>query len=298
VQHGAENKAAPAAADINAASGRPSGRYHLIPDFAYPSGTRLAVNFCVAYDVMIKRVLAGEPPMERTQGEFGGRVGVWRLLELFDRHGVKATFFTPGRVCELYPRSLEAIAAGGHEIAAMPWEKRIPAQEKEELDHLRETTTAIAKAAGKRPAGFSGLHKIHLLRAEGYRYRTTLIESAAETPYYIADGEGNALLNLPGRFPLDDAMYFHFGWMGSRPGGQHLADPEQVFRIWLAAFRAFYRRGTYMRVLVHPFVSGRALRIAMLERLIVKMKGFPGLWFPTCAELADYCLARFPIRAG
>ena len=287
----------PGAADINAASGRPSGRYHLIPNFAYPSGTRLAVNFCVAYDVMIKRVLGNEPAMERTQGEFGGRVGVWRLLELFNRHGVNATFFTPGRVCEIYPRSLEAITAAGHEIAAMPWEKRIPSDENEEMDHLRKTTAAIAKAAGIRPVGFSGLHQLRLLQAEGYRYRTTLIESAAEIPYYIADDEDHILLNLPARFPLDDAMYFHFGWMGSHAGGQRLADPEHVFGIWLSAFRAAYRAQSYLRVLVHPFVSGRALRISMLDRLIVEMKRRPGVWFPTCAEMADYCLERFPCAA-
>lgn len=292
-----EPRPAPGAADINAASGRPSGRYHLIPDFALPSGTRMAVNFCVAYDVMIKRVLGNEPAMERTQGEFGGRVGVWRLLELFNRHGVNATFFTPGRVCELFPRSLEAIAAAGHEIAAMPWEKRIPSDENEELEHLRKTTAAIEKVAGTRPVGFSGLHQIRLLQAEGYRYRTTLIESAAEIPYYIADDKNHRLLNLPARFPLDDAMYFHFGWMGSHPGGQHLADPEHVFKIWLSAFHAAYRARGYLRVLVHPFVSGRALRIAMLDRLIVEMKRRPGVWFPTCAEMADYCLERFPCAA-
>jgi peptidoglycan/xylan/chitin deacetylase (PgdA/CDA1 family) len=48
---------------------------------------------------MLLRRLLNEPPMQPAKGEFGGRVGIWRLIELFDLHGVKATIFTPGRIC-------------------------------------------------------------------------------------------------------------------------------------------------------------------------------------------------------
>jgi peptidoglycan/xylan/chitin deacetylase (PgdA/CDA1 family) len=37
--------------------------------------------------------------MQLAKGEFGGRVGIWRLLELFASHGIHATIFTPGRIC-------------------------------------------------------------------------------------------------------------------------------------------------------------------------------------------------------
>ena len=46
------------------------------------------------------------------------------------------------------------------------------------------------------------------------------------------------------------------------------------------------------------FQSGRALRIAMLDRLIARMKTLPGVWFPTCEQVARYCLDRHPPRAG
>jgi hypothetical protein len=49
-----------------------------------------------------------------------------------------------------------------------------------------------------------------------------------------------------------------------------------------------------MNIVLHPFVSGRSLRIAMLEKLILQMKQRPGVWFPTCQELARYCIDRFP----
>jgi peptidoglycan-N-acetylglucosamine deacetylase len=49
---------------------------------------------------------------------------------------------------------------------------------------------------------------------------------------------------------------------------------------------------------MHPFQSGRALRIAMLDRLIARMKTLPGVWFPTCEQVARYCVERHPPRAG
>ena len=45
---------------------------------------------------------------------------------------------------------------------------------------------------------------------------------------------------------------------------------------------------------MHPFVSGRTLRVAMLDRLIARMKTLPGVWFPNCGEVAQYCLEKFP----
>ena len=122
-----------------------------IRDFAYPEGLRLAVNFTVDFDAMLNRRLQNEPVMELSQGEFGGRVGVWRLLELFDRHGIRATFFTPGRICELYPHSLEAVAGRGHELANHMWEHRVPEDPQQEWDHLTKTTKAIEALCGKQP---------------------------------------------------------------------------------------------------------------------------------------------------
>jgi hypothetical protein len=49
---------------------------------------------------------------------------------------------------------------------------------------------------------------------------------------------------------------------------------------------------------MHPFQSGRALRIAMLDRLIGKMKTLPGVWFPTCEQVSRHCIDHHPPRAG
>jgi peptidoglycan-N-acetylglucosamine deacetylase len=274
-----------------------SARHQFIPDFAWPPGIRIAVNFTLDFDAMLLRRLLGEPPMQLAKGEFGGRVGIWRLIELFDSHDVKATIFTPGRICELYPEALRAAVRSGHEIADHMWEHRVPKESALEEDHLARTVAALETISGYRPAGTRSGHTAALLRKYGYVYRSQ--GSADQRPHYEFDeGGGNCLVNLPFHYVIDDAMYYNFNWLGSDSPAQRIADPERVHDIWWAAFREQYREGGYLNVCMHPFQSGRALRVAMLDRLIAEMKRLPGVWFPTCNEVARHCLEQFPPRSA
>ena len=38
---------------------------------------------------------------------------------------------------------------------------------------------------------------------------------------------------------------------------------------------------------MHPQFSGRPSRIALLREMIAFMRGFEGVWFATCAEVAE-----------
>jgi peptidoglycan-N-acetylglucosamine deacetylase len=264
-----------------------------IARLVYPTGIQLAVNFTADFDTMLLRRLMNEPPMQLAKGEFGGRVGIWRLIELFDTHKIKATIFTPGRICELYPQAVRAVARSGHEVADHMWEHRVPQDAALEQDHLRKTVAALERLTGKRPVGTRSSHSLPLLRDEGFIY---VSENAGDhLPYYVRNPSRQAcLLNLPFHFAIDDAMFFSFAWMGSGNAAQRLTDSDRVFDLWWDAFMHQYRQGGYLNVCLHPFVSGRALRIAMLDRLITRMKTLPGVWFPSCEELARHILETTP----
>ncbi|MBI4192554.1 MAG: polysaccharide deacetylase family protein [Betaproteobacteria bacterium] len=269
--------------------------YHLIKNFKYPKGIRIAVNFTFDFDSMLKLRLSNEPIMELTEGEFGGRVGIWNALDLFDRQNIKFTLFTPGRICELYPDAVREAQKRGHEIANHTWEHRVPKEPELERDHLRKATDALEKLCGKKPVGTRSNHKISSLNAEGYLYDSQRFKDSDEIPYYVLqDGGQSCILNLPFHLVTDDAMYFRFGWQGATNAGNRLADPEHVYQILTSAFRQYYKMGKYFNVCCHPYISGRSMRIAVLERLIVDMKKMPGVWFCTCEELARYCLENFP----
>src|SRR6478736_2098025 len=128
-------------------------RYEFIDDLKWPDRARIAVNFTADFDAMLYRRILNEPALQLAKGEFGGRVGIWRLIELFDSHAIKATIFTPGRICELYPQALRAVVESGHEIADHMWEHRVPKEPALEEDHLGKTVAALERVAGRRPVG-------------------------------------------------------------------------------------------------------------------------------------------------
>ena len=68
---------------------RYDARHQRIPNLTWPAGARIAVNLTADFDAMLLRRLLNEPPMQLAKGEFGGRVGIWRLIALFDAHGIK-----------------------------------------------------------------------------------------------------------------------------------------------------------------------------------------------------------------
>jgi peptidoglycan-N-acetylglucosamine deacetylase len=154
--------------ELRSAADAYAARHQFIPDLTWPEGVRIAVNFTCDFDAMLLRRLLNEPPMQLAKGEFGGRVGIWRLIELFDVHGVKATIFTPGRICELYPEALRAVVESGHEIADHMWEHRVPKEPALEEDHLAKTVTALERIAGRRPVGTRSSHSAALLRQYGF----------------------------------------------------------------------------------------------------------------------------------
>src|ERR671930_252009 len=86
----------------------------------WPQGMRAAAAFTFDFDA--EEVWIGEDPRnaERpgvlSQGTYGAKVAVPRLLELLRRHDMRATFFVPGRVAERYPDRVREILADGHEV--------------------------------------------------------------------------------------------------------------------------------------------------------------------------------------
>lgn len=86
-------------------------------------------------------------------------LGLARFLDLFEKHGVRASFFAIGRDCEVPSKRdlLRRAAEQGHEIANHSFTHRIglgnlPAEEID--DEIARANQAIENATGERPTGF------------------------------------------------------------------------------------------------------------------------------------------------
>src|ERR1035438_2453972 len=77
----------------------------------------------VAYGVDVDAVAGwlgsyggGDSPDDISRGLFAGEGGTPRRLRLFERQGVRTTWFIPGHSVETFPEQMAAVVDGGHEI--------------------------------------------------------------------------------------------------------------------------------------------------------------------------------------
>ncbi len=234
--------------------------------------------------------LAADPTNARrpgvlSQGAYGPRVGVYRILSCLERNAVPATFFIPGLIVERYPEAVAAIAAAGHEIAHHGYTHHSPADMKpeEELAEMRRATALIVQATGRRPVGYRSpswdfsASTLGFLRDEGFLYSSNLMD---DDRAYVHPG---GLVELPVQWMLDDAPFFLFRPPYSRP----ISPPEAALSTWQAELDAVAaEEGRCFVLTMHPQLSGRASRVALLDRLIAHARDRAGARFMRCADYA------------
>lgn len=264
-----------------------------IPGFVFPGGVKVIINFTVDFDAMIFRKFLREPKLWCAQGEFGGRTGLWRLLDVFGEFDVRTTLFLPGQTGLLYPEVLRRAVREGHEIANHMWDHHIPTTLEEEAVHMDRTDTLIKGLTGQYPAGTRSEHDLAALRDHAYTYVSYTPQG--EFPFYVYyENMGKWMLNLPISFIHDDAMFFYFGWFGSRNEQQRIQSPEAFLQTLLEAYAAARETTGYMNIVIHPHLCGRLCRLEMLRRFFRRTRENGDVLFATSAWLADYILERFP----
>src|SRR4029453_5321424 len=95
-------------------------------------------------------------PALLSQGEYGSRAGLPRVLALLDRHGIPASFFVPAVSARLHPESMKAILKSGrHEVGLHGWihERNSQLDEATERDLLTRAARALEASTAKRPSG-------------------------------------------------------------------------------------------------------------------------------------------------
>jgi polysaccharide deacetylase family protein (PEP-CTERM system associated) len=108
-----------------------------------------------------------------------------RLLEVFDRHKVKGTFFVLGWVAERFPSLVRSIVDGGHEVASHGFHHQLiytltPAQFREDVHRAKVVIEHVAgcEVRGYRAPSFSivdaSLWALDVLLEEGYTYDASM----------------------------------------------------------------------------------------------------------------------------
>jgi len=264
-----------------------------------------------------------DSPDDISRGLFAGEVGVPRMLKMFERLGIKTTFFVPGHSIETFPEQIKAVAAAGHEIGLHGYSHEnpiamTPEQEEVVLDHCIKLITDIT---GKAPTGyvapwweFSNVTN-ELLLKKGIKYDHSLMHNDFQ-PYYVRVGDSwtkidyskhpsawmkplvrgteTDLIEIPANWYLDDLPPMMF--IKKSPNSHGFVNPRDIEQMWKDQFDWVYREMDYavFTMTVHPDVSGRPQVLMMLERLFEYMSSHEGVRFTTFDDIANDFAARSP----
>ena len=272
-------------AEIEAAVNKVRAGRDLNPDH-WPGGARVAV--LLSFDVDNETIWLRNNDTNvggLSQGEYGSRVALGRVLGLLDEHGVAASFFGPAVSFSLAPQMIEAIQASGrHEIGIHGWiherNATLPREEEERL--LRKAVERMTELMGERPVGYRAPswnfsdNTLDLLMEMDFLYDSSLM--ADDRPYEIvANGEPTGFVELPVDWILDDAPLMN-------PLGDRYSSPRDVLEVYKDEFDVAYDEGTTFVLTMHPHYIGHRSRIVVLRELIEHIKEKDDVWFGTHEE--------------
>jgi peptidoglycan/xylan/chitin deacetylase (PgdA/CDA1 family) len=266
---------------------------------SWPGGARVAV--LLSFDVdneTVQGLRTGTVSIgPLSQGEYGHRVALPRVLDLLEKENVPATFFFPAWSLKLAPEQADLIQAPGmHEIGVHGWihELNTSLDAETEARLVRQATDAIEAITGERPVGYRapswnhGSSTLRIIREMGFIYESSLM--ADDRPYeLVQDGEPTGIVELPVEWILDDAPLLN-------PQGQRYTNPRDVLQVWIDEFDKAWEEETMFLLTMHPHVIGHRSRIVVLEELLAHIKAKDGVWFGTHADAARWVRGQAGIR--
>ena len=257
---------------------------------SWPGGARVAVALSFDVDNETVNLRFGQPTVgELSQGQYGARAALPRVMRLLDRHAIPASFFIPAMSLMIDRGQVDLIKRSGrHEFAVHGWihemNTGLPADvERRLVQQAIDTLTALT---GTRPVGYRAPswnfspNTMSIVRELGFLYESSLM--ADDAPYeLLQDGKPTGIVELPVEWILDDAPLFS-------PRGTNYASPREVAQVWIDEFDKAYEERSLFLLTLHPHVSGHRSRIKALELLLDHIRSKPGVWFATHRAVAEY----------
>ena len=220
--------------------------------------------------------------------DYGNRVGIWRLMEIYKRHRIAMTGALNSECCGNYPEIIEAGNAQGwewmaHGVSNSLLDNTVGADE--ELETIIKVLDIIEKHTGKRPRGWlspaltESHNTLDLLAKAGLEYVADWCND--EQPYTMITRNG-PLVALPYTLEVGDFPVF------LNQGGSG----EDFYRILIDQFDVLYQEGAsnarVLSVALHPFLIGHPFRSRYLDRAIAYMREHDGVWFVTPSDILDW----------
>jgi putative urate catabolism protein len=283
------------------------------PDPKWPNGARLALQLVLNYEEGGERsVLHGDPASEtflseitaaeafparhlsmESLYEYGSRVGVWRLLRVFQQRKLPITVFGVAMALERNPEATAAMVEAGHEIASHGWRwisyQSVDAET--EREHMALAVKSIERLTGQRPLGwYTGRDSPNTRRLVvehgGFLYDA---DSYADDLPYWQTVNGKPHLVVPYTLDCNDMRFATTG--GFSTGDEFFAHLRDSFDV---LYREGERAPRMMSVGLHCRLAGRPGRSGALEHFLDHVQRHDKVWICRRIDIARHWIKHHP----
>lgn len=225
--------------------------------------------------------------------DYGNRVGVWRCLEVFDRHDIVGSVSLNAAMCSHLPEVVGEFVRRGWELfyhGHYNTQYLFGYSPDEERSAIQTSCMLIEKFAEQRVRGFL---------APALTYNETSFESAAAAGIeYVFD-----LFREDAPFPLDPgcgrliSIPYHVEINDFHALVQQGMSPKQYLALFKDHFRRLYEEGSVSAKVVglplHPYVIGTPHYIDTLDEMLGFVRSHQDVWITRATDIADWYYANY-----
>ncbi len=224
--------------------------------------------------------------------EYGSRVGVWRILELFKDFDIPVTIFAVAMAVARNPKLAEYLAINNYDICShgYRWINYQTIEESIERDHLYKSIEVLEKMIGTRPLGWytgrdsENTRKL-VVQEGGFLYDSDAYND--DLPYFAPEITTKEHLVIPYTMDNNDMRFVFGGFSYS----------DQFYNYLKDSFDTLYLEGSktpkMMSIGMHCRILGKPGRIMAMRRFLEYVKSFDDVWFATRGDIANHWIDNF-----
>jgi peptidoglycan/xylan/chitin deacetylase (PgdA/CDA1 family) len=222
--------------------------------------------------------------------EYGSRVGIWRLLRLFEEYGVQSTIFAAAVALERNPEVGQWIQRVGHDVCSHGWrwtEQWLLSRD-EERAQMAAAVESITRTCGAPPSGWycrysASVNTRELVAEHG---DPLVYDSDAyndDLPYFTEVTSARRLVVPYDSLPYNDARYV---------AGMTPADYADLCKRGIDEYRREGLAGypKMMTMGLHPRWSGQANRASAIREVIEYAQSLGDVWIARRIDIARWWL--------
>lgn len=269
----------------------------------WPDGARLVISISMQFEAGGQPAKGTDSPFPKvefpdsvpsdaathTWFAYGYREGIPRMLDLWDRHGVKVTSHMIGEAAKRHPELAKEIVARGHEASGHGprWSSQYAMSREEERQFLIAARDMVAEATGQAPVGYNcnwlrrGPHTLSLLQELGYLYH---IDDLSRDEPFIEPVDGKDFVVVPYTLRNNDILLVEGrNYSPDQFLGQIKRDFDQLYD------EAATRR-RMMSISAHDRISGSPQMVRVWDEFLRYAKSHGGVAFMRKDEISRYAL--------